>query len=149
MKIKTIQSQLVYFKTFETTLKDINQLVGDKPAEIIEEIQMAGLELNGPQIWEYKGADGLPDTKFTLNICVPIKEGNKVHEDSIKTLEEFKCGTDIMNGSWNNFKNAYCKLIGEIMGQKHQLSTTCREIYINCDFENPENNITEIQMEII
>jgi len=39
-------------------------------------------------------------------------------------------------------------LIADINMSGKFLGTVCREIYINCDFENTENNITEIQIEI-
>ena len=149
MEVKTVQSQLVYYKSFETTLRDITKYVKDTPEKIVKEIQIAGIEIVGPQIWLYEGGDGQPDTKFLLSICMPIKESKEGYEKNIQTLDEFKCASTVHNGPWENLKDCYSNLMGEIFGNNHKLAVACREIYLTCDVEKPENNVTEVQMGIL
>jgi effector-binding domain-containing protein len=51
-------------------------------------------------------------------------------------------------GAWSDLKFSYEKLIGEIMQNGYKTTNYCREVYHVCDFENEENNITEIQVGI-
>jgi effector-binding domain-containing protein len=44
--------------------------------------------------------------------------------------------------------NAYQKIMGEVTRKSIPFSGVSREVYILCDFENQENCITEIQIEI-
>lgn len=148
MEIKTIETQQVYFEKFETTLREIGQYVGNKPAEMANEIENAGLTITGPQIWEYKGADGNPDTKFELNICFPIAGETSTVSSKIKILKHAKFAIATHKGAWENLKHTYCKIMNEIGQKGMNVGSTCREIYHNCDFENQENNITEVQMEL-
>ena len=148
MEIKNEKPCLVFYKTVETTLKDIWNYVGTTPAQLMEEAAKLDLEVTGPQVWNYIGGDGNPDTRFQLEICIPVKEDTLNDPSRLKALKPFKCAVTTHKGKWDEFKNVYEKLIGEIYQSGNTLGDTCREIYINCDFENPENNITEVQIGI-
>ena len=148
MEIKQTGPLKVFYRTFETTLSEINTFVGSKPKEIKKEAIEMGLEITGPQIWCYYGTDGNPKTKFKLDIAFPVKEEKKTDPGKFKILEPFTCATTRLEGSWDNLKGCYASLIGDIIRNGHTVSKTCREIYINCDFENPDNNITEVQVGI-
>ncbi len=148
MDIKEIKPVKVYYKSFETTLKDIWNYVKDTPQEMYDNLEKYGLLPAGPQIWCYYGGDGNPDTKFILEITIPVEKINNVDGMAFKELDNIKCASLIHNGPWENLKQSYIELITEIYKSGKLPGKVCREVYIKCDFENSENNITEIQIEI-
>lgn len=148
MEIKQIKPQKVYFKSFETTLKNLGVYVQNTPTEMYENLEKYGIQPTGHQIWSYYGGDGNPDTKFTLEIAIPVSKLVSIEGMDFKELPEFKCASLIHKGPWHNLKNSYGALISEIYKSENSLASVCREVYIKCDFDNPENNITEIQVGI-
>lgn len=147
MEIKQIEKKEVITKTVKTTLKEIAKYVGNEPEKLVKQAQDEGLEIMGPQVWEYVDGDGNPDTVFTLHINIPIKtNGKKPH--NLRSMEPFKCAVLMHEGSWTNFKSTYEQLIGEIMQGGYKMTGYCREVYHNCDFEVPNNCLTEVQMGI-
>ena len=57
-----------------------------------------------------------------------------------------ECSTLTHSGAWDNLPQSYAKLIGELMKSGRSLNGITREIYMNIDFDNPDNNVTEIQL---
>ncbi len=78
----------------------------------------------------------------------PLKKQKQLSSDNTAYIEGFKCVTKIVEGPWSNLKGAYESLIGEMAENKMSPGVLCREIYHEIDFNNPENNVTEIQLEI-
>lgn len=148
MEFKEVKAQTVFYETMTTTLNAIGQYVGTTPQRLMSEAVEAGFELAGPQIWIYEGATGQPDVSFQLTIAIPVQGGPQQHEQ-IKQLNAFTCAEHILEGNWDQFKTIYPELIGNLMGQKMQLTGICREVYHQVDFEHPENNRTAIQIGII
>lgn len=147
MEFKIIDAQKVFCETVTTTLKDIYKLVGDKPAQLMQEAADAGFEMAGPQIWLYEGVDGNPDTLFTLTIGVPVTAGERQHE-KVRTLPSFSCASGMLHGSWEQLSEFYPQLIGDVCRQKKNMTGISREVYHVVDFQNPANNVTEVQIGI-
>jgi effector-binding domain-containing protein len=149
MERKNVQETTVLTYSLSTKLSAIKTDVGEIPSEIVTAALNLGLEITGPQIWEYLGADGNPDTSFKLNICLPVKEAR---EDAGKfrftVLPQANCVSEIHKGSWSTLGNTYQRLFGEISRKGIVPTDTCREVYHVCDFENEANNVTEIQVVI-
>ncbi|MBN1184504.1 MAG: hypothetical protein JXB49_19585 [Bacteroidales bacterium] len=114
MEIKNIEKTTVLTKTVKTTLRNIAQYVGNEPAKLVEQAQRAGLEICGPQVWEYVDGDGKPDTEFTLHINIPVKSNGK-NPENMRELMPFTCAMMMHMGSWDNFRVTYEKLVGDIM----------------------------------
>lgn len=148
MEIKEINPVPVYFKQVETTLREINKYVGNTPAMVAEEALKKGYKIIGPQIWNYMGADGNPDTKFTIDICFPIEQSDINNGSDTKILGGFKAACHILKGPWSELSTAYSALMGEMNEKGLQLSSYCREVYHLCDFNEQNNCITEIQLGI-
>ncbi len=91
MEIKNIKEQLVYYKEYETTLKDIWNYVGDTPSKIIAEIEECQLEICDPQIWLYEGTDGQAETIFKLTIAIPVKKEEINAKPNLKVLQAYNC----------------------------------------------------------
>jgi effector-binding domain-containing protein len=148
MEIKELSEVFVYFKQISTTLKEINTYVGNIPAKVAEEAIKKGYKIIGPQIWNYFGVDGNPDSKFTVDICFPVEKVSGSNNSDTKYLDGYKGACYALKGPWSNLPDAYLVLIGEMGAQGLKPSAQCREVYHLCDFENPQNCITEIQLEV-
>ncbi len=148
MNTKEIEPVTVVYKEVKTNLQNIAQYVGNEPAKLMQQAMEENLEITAPQIWEYIDTDGNPEKEFTLRIGIPVKKTEDCKLQNIKILPTFKCAVMEHKGSWDKLKFSYEKLINEIVSNSNKLSNYSREIYHNCDFENEENNITEIQIGI-
>lgn len=144
MEIKQVKQTKVFGKEIKTSLAKIAEHVKVLPESIASDMIQKGMSIEGPQVWIYNGADGNPDTEFDLLVGFPVAQ-DKMDKD-ITALEDFKCATTIHKGDWANFQQAYCAIIGEITQNGYQMTGECREVYHKVDFENVENNLTEIQI---
>jgi effector-binding domain-containing protein len=135
--------------SLQSSLSSMMQDVGDIPNELMSKAKELGLEVTGLQLWQYTGSDGQPNTKFTLDICIPVKAA-KGDPGKFKfvDLPEFKCISEIHKGPWNLLGNTYQRLMGEMSRKSIPYTGISREIYMVCDFEKPENCVTEVQIEI-
>jgi effector-binding domain-containing protein len=149
MEKKSVEKTTVLMCSLQSSLASMMQDVGDIPNELMAKAKELGLEITGPQLWQYTGSDGQPNTKFTLDICIPVKAA-KGDPGKFKfvTLPEFKCISEIHKGPWNLLGNTYQRLMGEISRKSIPFTGISREIYMVCDFEKPENCVTEVQIEI-
>jgi effector-binding domain-containing protein len=147
MEHKQIEMQPVFYKTVKTNLKNIGQYVGNMPAQLMEDLAKEGLQPEGPQIWRYIGSDGNIETEFDLQVGIPVSE-KREGDERFSEFEPFKCASFIHKGSWSEFGKVYERIIGEVMVAGHKMNGETREIYHNCDFENEQNNVTEIQIGI-
>ncbi|MBN1769517.1 MAG: GyrI-like domain-containing protein [Prolixibacteraceae bacterium] len=147
MEKKTLQPVNVLTYALSSTLKTIVADSGNIPNELMAKASELGLEVTGPQIWDYYGADGRPDTKFKLKICVPVREvKGDPGKFTFEVLPEITCISEIHKGPWSQLGNTYHRIFGEMSRKKLSPTGANREIYINCDFENEENNVTEVQI---
>ena len=150
MEIKTIKPvTVVYFRT-KAKLADLQQYVGSKPDELFADATKNGLEIIEPNYWVYYGMDGNPATEFELEIAFPVNANENYNGDfELKELAEFKCVTTMHKGSWMDMPQAYTNLINSVFQNGHSLSGQCRELYLNVNFIDIEENITEIQLGVV
>ena len=93
MRITTVKAKKVMKFTTNATLKDLDKYTGTKPSELYAEAQRCGYQTMEPQIWQYTGPDGKPDTVFKLEIMLPIiGDGNGLKPEGFEIGEakEFK-----------------------------------------------------------
>lgn len=147
MEFKKVSAQTVFCETMTTTLRQIEQYVGTTPMRLMSEAAEAGFKQCAPQIWLYEGATDNPDEAFLLTIAIPVETGSKTHT-KLQELDSFYCAEQEVKGSWEQFPKIYPEIIGNLMGQKKELTNVCREIYHEVDFANPDNNRTAIQIGI-
>ena len=148
MEIKTQQPVRVMYGNVTATLNTLKTDVGNVPEDLYTEAGKAGLQPAGPQHWVYIGADENRDTQFSLDMGLPVQGDGTSDKYQVKELPALKCATTIHEGSWDNFAATYEKLIGEVMAKGLKMTNECREVYLNVDMENPEKNITEVQVGI-
>ena len=149
MQIKETKPMNVLCFTQKTTLSEMMKYVRLVANDLHRSAIENKMEVTGPVYWVYDGADGQPETVFTLSICIPVFH-TSVYNGSfeLRELPSFSCCFDIHSGSWSEMAGTYEKIIGEIVHSGHSMTGVTREVYINMDFETPENNCTEIQIGI-
>jgi hypothetical protein len=151
MQTKTIQPIHVLCFETRTSYQEIFKYVRVEARKLYQDAIRNDLEITGPVYWVYQGADGRPDTVFTLTIALPVTPPAHTIDSSyqLKQLEAFECISQELYGNWDGLINTYGSLFGEVMAQKLVMSGQSREIYLNMDFENPDRNITEVQIGIL
>ncbi|WAC11119.1 GyrI-like domain-containing protein [Dyadobacter pollutisoli] len=151
MQLKTIQPiHVLYFET-QTSFNEISEHIRHVAHALYRDAVKNDLEITGPVYWIYNGADGNPETVFTLTIALPVSPKPELANSEFRTkyLEKFECATDQLYGGWDGFREVYGQLIPAILSNNLTMSGENREIYINLDFENPDRNTTEIQIGIL
>lgn len=147
---KNFPVQVLCFET-RTTLHEMVQYVRVVAYKMYQAAVQNELEITGPVYWIYEGMNGNPETVFSLTIALPVTFRNKELNNSefkLKKLETFHCASEQHLGDWSKLGETYDYLIPEIISRDLTMSGQNREIYLNMDFENPEANITEIQVGI-
>jgi effector-binding domain-containing protein len=145
-KKQTVELQALVFSV-ETTFGEMGAFVGTKMEQMMKDAALQGQQVAGAPMWVYTGADGNPTTRFTLDICLPVAPGTPYSgEFALKTLPAFTHVVTIHNGPWNELGNTYCMLMKHIDDQGLTYTGVCREIYHVMDFQNPQKNITEVQV---
>lgn len=152
MQTKTIPPiHVLYFET-ETSLSKLMDYVRIVAHRLYREAIHKEMEITGPIYWIYNGADGNPDTQFNLTIALPVSANESPLTESefkLKYLEPFNCISGHLYGSWEGLGKMYGELIAELGAKNLVMSGENRELYLNMDFQNPENNITQVQIGII
>lgn len=149
MEKKTVQKTTVLCISLNTTLKTMMTDTGNRPNELVEKALELQLGIDGPQIWVYDGADGKLNTPFELTIALPVtKTTRATGEFRFAEFPEIDCISEIHNGPWAKLGETYQKLMPAFMKQGLNYTGISREVYHVCDFENPENCVTEIQIEV-
>ncbi len=149
MEKKTIQKTTVLCYSLDTSLMNMMTDTGSLPNELVEKALELEIEIAGPQIWVYDGADGNPSTPFELTIALPVaKTAGEPGKFRFAEFPEIDCISEIHKGPWAKLGDTYHKLMPAIMQQGLAYTGISREVYHVCDFENQENCITEIQIEV-
>ncbi len=153
MEVKKTKAIEVFAYETKTTLKEMMSEVAHIPEELMKGLANQGLNPTGAQIWTYNRIDdeciGDPDKKFMLGVTVPVnKKGADTENYKFKNLQPYKYAQKTHKGAYSEFPEVYGKFIEEIQKAGLEIDGTSREHYINCDFENQENCVTDIQIGI-
>lgn len=147
MEKKKVGEIPVLLISIESTLATIAADAGNLPMEIMHKTEVLGLDVTGPQIWQYRNVDGNPNTTIDIDICVPIKEAKgDPGKFKFEVLPPITCISEIHKGAYDQLTNTYNRIFGEMSRKGIMMGTASREVYSVMDMENPENNITEVQV---
>jgi effector-binding domain-containing protein len=147
MQVRIHPAVMVLTRSYRTTLKELHQFT-----HVSQELyaEAAGKALvSGPVYWVYRGADGHPDTLFTLDIALPIQGFFNTEKSTIRELPAFKAVVCRHEGPWEQLPSTYEKIMEFVEKYKIPIRDECRELYINVDFQQPSNNITEVQVGVV
>ena len=82
----------VLYCSFETSLLTIHDKIGTVARDLYSEAARQHLLVTGPVYWLYYGADGVPETIFTLEIAIPVSGVPETNDKFLfKELDTFKC----------------------------------------------------------
>lgn len=149
MQIKTHPPVTVLYSRHQTTITQLEQFVGTVMKDLCAEVIQHDALISGPVYWVYHGMDGKPDTVFTLEIAIPIQGIFQPSRFAIKELPAFKALAYTHHGAWEQLPAAYGQIFQQIDARKIPINEECREMYINIDFQQPANNITEVQVGVL
>ena len=147
MLVRTHPPMTVLYQTRQATLGELGNLSGTVVKELYQYVSDLDLLVCGPQYWFYYGVDGRPDTRFTLEIAIPVNG----HIPTallpyFKQIPYFKCLSHRYEGPWQGLSEEYAKMIEYINGNGLNMNGIHSESFLNVDLNSPENNITEIQI---
>lgn len=138
----------VLYSTHQTTIGQLGQYIGQAVKALYAEAAKNEVLVAGPAYWIYYGMDGHPDTVFTLEIAIPIQGKIVDSRFATRELAPFKAACHVHEAAWSRMSDAYAQLMQFIASKNLGMTGECRELYLNIDFEHPENNLTEIQVGI-
>ncbi|MFT3740879.1 MAG: hypothetical protein QM786_19185 [Breznakibacter sp.] len=130
-------------------LAQLSQHVGERARELYLLAAAEGLMPTGPVYWIYTGADGDPHTLFDLKIALPVT--GLPHTAALSQLETIPPMTALAilhKGPWAILSQAYAQLARETGSKGLLPSGENRELYLQIDFERPENNLTLVMFGI-
>lgn len=150
MLIKTHPPMTVLYSSHQTTLPELVNYVGTAVKVLYK--QAAGLDLLvcGPTYWFYYGMDGLPETRFTLEVVLPVQQGVRVFPPPyVKELPPFKCLSARHEGPWEGLPSVYGQMMQYISENELVMNEIFSEAYLHIDLSTPGNNITEVQIGLL
>ncbi len=74
MFIRTHPFMTVLYSSRQAKLTDLPAFSGSIARELYRYVADLDLPVCGPQYWFYYGVDGRPETRFTLEVALPIQE---------------------------------------------------------------------------
>jgi len=159
MLICTHPFMTVLYSTRQARLSDLPGLAGYKPAgatasgrlsrELYQYVADLDLLVCGPQYWFYYGMDGNPETRFTLEVALPVQ--GKVPTALLphfKQIAAFRCLCSRYEGPWEGIAEEYDRMFRHIKESQLKMSGIYAESFLHIDVDHPGNQITEIQIGI-
>jgi len=97
----------------------------------------------------FEGADGGVETKFTLEVALPVQ--GKIPTAVLpffKRIPAFRCLVSRYQGPWEGIAEEYKRMLQYIADNQLKMSGIYAESFLHIDFDDPSNQITEIQIGI-
>ncbi|RBL93086.1 DJ-1/PfpI family protein [Chitinophaga flava] len=139
-----------FYRSYEVNYSGMLALVRTAAREIYQQAIATGMEISGPVQWHYHQFDGKPETVFRLDIGVPVTTAGPVPAPyQCEVLPGFDCITMPHKGGWDKLGETYGKLLGAINLLGIKMTGYNREQYFQYDFQQPDQNITNIQIGVV
>ena len=140
----------VLYSTHQTTFGEMGKFAGTSVKELYRCVADLDLLVCGPQYWFYYGVDGRPETRFTLEIALPVQgQIPTALLSSFKELPRFKCLTFRHEGPWEGMASTYRQMMQYIANEGLTMNGIYAEAYLHIDMVAPCNNITEVQIGLL
>jgi effector-binding domain-containing protein len=151
MLIRTHPFMTVLYSSRQARLADLPTLADHGSGNIARELYryVADLDLMvcGPQYWFYYGVDGKPDTRFTLEVALPVQ--GRIPTALLpyfKQIPAFRCLSSRYEGPWEGIGRQYELMLQYIKENGLKMSGIYAESFLHIDIDHPGNHITEIQI---
>lgn len=148
MRVTTVPEITYLHTTVETTLAQVEQVVGPEIEELLAAVRENQVEVQGQVLFVYKGVQMDPGKPFKLSIGMPVAPGTPaVGKYEVKDLPPFKCAGLLYQGATANIPAAYQKLFGELMGGGggHRPTDETREMFLYWEAPDSDRNVVWIQ----
>jgi len=150
MLIRTHPCMTVLYSTRQATLSELPAFSGTVARELYRYVADLDLLVCGPQYWFYYGVDGRPETRFTLEIALPVQ--GKIPTALLpyfKRIPAFRCLTSRYEGPWEGMAAAYGEMMQYIKDNQLKMNGVYAESFLHIDFDEPAGQITEIQIGLV
>jgi len=120
---------------------------GSVARELYRYVADLDLMVCGPQYWFYYGVDGKPDTRFTLEVALPVQ--GRIPTALLpyfKQIPAFRCLSSRYEGPWEGIGRHYEQMMQYIKENQLKMSGIYAESFLHIDIDHPDNHITEIQI---
>src|ERR1700748_3829860 len=102
----------ILFNSRQTTLGALPEIAGTAIKELYRYVADLDLLVCGPSYWFYYGSDGLPETRFTLDIAIPVfGQVPTALLPYFKQLPATQCLSFTHAGPWHTLPCAYNKMM--------------------------------------
>jgi hypothetical protein len=139
----------VLCSTRQSTLQELPSFAGTVVRDLYRYVADLDLLVCGPQYWFYYGLDGRPDTRFTLEVALPVQ--GKIPTAVLpwfKQIAAFRCLSSRYEGPWEGLAEEYRRMLQHIKDNQLSLNGIYAESFLHIDFGEPANQITEIHLGI-
>ncbi len=147
MLIRTHPYMTVLYSTRQATLSDLPSFAGTVVRDLYRYVADLDLLVCGPQYWFYYGVDGKPQTRFTLEVALPVQ--GKIPTAVLphfKRIPAFRCLSSRYEGPWEGIAEEYQRMLAYVSDNGLKMNGIYAESFLHIDFDDPANQITEIQI---
>jgi effector-binding domain-containing protein len=147
MLIRTHPYMTVLYSTRQATLSDLPSFAGTVVRDLYRYVTDLDLLVCGPQYWFYYGVDGKPQTRFTLEVALPVQ--GKIPTAVLpyfKRIPAFRCLSSRYEGPWEGIAAEYQRMLAYVSDNGLKMNGIYAESFLHIDFDDPANQITEIQI---
>jgi len=147
MLIRTHPYMTVLYSTRQATLSDLPSFAGTVVRDLYRYVADLDLLVCGPQYWFYYGVDGKPQTRFTLEVALPVQ--GKIPTAVLpyfKRIPAFRCLSSRYEGPWEGISAEYQRMLAYVSDNGLKMNGIYAESFLHIDFDDPANQITEIQI---
>lgn len=137
----------VLYSTRQAKLKDLPSFSGTIVRDLYRYVADLDLLVCGPQYWFYYGVDGKRDSRFTLEVALPVN--GKIPTAVLpyfKRVPAFRCLSSRYEGPWEGLAGEYHNMLQYIKDNQLEMNGMYAESFLHIDFDDPANQITEIQI---
>jgi effector-binding domain-containing protein len=153
---RTDVSALPGFATFPKA--NLRQVSGTVVRDLYRYVADLDLLVCGPQYWFYYGVDGKPtaaggepqvmsEHRFTVEVALPVQ--GKIPTALLpyfKRIPPFRCLSSRYEGPWEGIAEEYQRMLVYVSDKELKMSGIYAESFLHIDFDDPANQITEIQI---
>jgi effector-binding domain-containing protein len=146
MLIRTQPYMTVLYTTRQATLRDLPKF---SEKHVVKDLYQYVADLDllicGPQYWFYHGVDGKPQTRFTLEVALPVQGTIPTAVlPYFKRVPAFRCLVSRYEGPWEGIGEEYQRMLQYVSDNDLKINGIYAESFLHIDFDDPANQITEI-----
>jgi len=147
MLIRVHPPMAVLFSTYQTTLGELKNYAGTTVRDLYKYVADLDLLICGPQYWFYYGMDGRPETRFRLEVALPVQGRIPTTLLPIfKQMPAFKCLCSRYEGPWEGLRKEYDRMFKYMEENGLRSNGFYAEAFLHIDVAAPADQITEIQI---